>query len=56
MKFPSHLNCDGKIVSEMGPWTGLFSLLVTDMELSEVVTNETNFLKFIANYLYVIGT
>ena len=19
MKFPSHLNCDGKIVSEMGP-------------------------------------
>ena len=20
MKFPSHLNCDGKIVSEMGPW------------------------------------
>ena len=21
MKFPSHLNCDGKIVSEMGPWT-----------------------------------
>ena len=22
MKFPSHLNCDGKIVSEMGPWAG----------------------------------
>ena len=21
MKFPSNLNCDGKIVSEMGPWT-----------------------------------
>ena len=21
MKFPSHLNCDGKIVSEMGPWS-----------------------------------
>ena len=23
MKFPSHLNCDGKIVSEMGPSTSL---------------------------------
>ena len=23
MKFPSHLNCDGKIVSEMGPWNTL---------------------------------
>ena len=23
MKFPSHLNCDGKIVSEMGPWSTL---------------------------------
>ena len=37
MKFPSHLNCDGKIVSEMGPWItslvlGHFDDCVSDIE------------------------
>ena len=30
MKFPSNLNCDGKIFSEMGPWRGKMIVTTED--------------------------
>ena len=54
MKFPSHLNCDGKIVSEMGPcprlsycvWPQCFRYILLHFLIPNNSTNTMQFAKF----------
>ena len=49
MKFPSHLNCDGKIVNEMGPWFIMpYIRVVTLLCASEKIGFSTKILSFYA--------
>ena len=53
MKFPSHLNCDGKIVSEMGPSTEFIDAFFMEeqfMMISYVIYDES-FVTYIVNQI-----